>query len=101
MGFSLISGAEILFHFLASICKENGKELSESQKDVEIAVSEADKDGSGKQNIPSPIPIMFTGGPAFFYVGPPKESIFLTTNYGLYFSHQYTLLGNPSKIQVN
>ena len=48
MGFSLISGAEILFHFLASICKENGKELSESQKDVEIAVSETDKDGSGK-----------------------------------------------------
>ena len=60
MGFSLISGAEILFHFLASICKENGKELSESQKDVEIAVSETDKDGSGKQNIPSPIPIMRT-----------------------------------------
>ena len=60
MGFSLISGAEILFHFLASICKENGKELSESQKDVEQAALETDKDVSGKQNIPSPIPIMCT-----------------------------------------
>ena len=29
---------------------------------------------------------------SFFNVGPPKESIFLTTVYGLYFSHQsYTL----------
>ena len=26
----------------------------------------------------------------FFNVGPPKKSIFLTTFYGLYFSHQYT-----------
>ena len=25
----------------------------------------------------------------FFYVGPPKETIFLTTIYGLYFSHHY------------
>ena len=30
----------------------------------------------------------------FFYVGPPKESIFLTTFYGLYFSHQYTNITN-------
>ena len=28
----------------------------------------------------------------FFKVGPPKESIFLTTFYCLYFSHQYTTL---------
>ena len=27
----------------------------------------------------------------FFNVGPSKESIFLTTIYGLYFSHHYTL----------
>ena len=26
----------------------------------------------------------------FFKVGPPKEDIFLTTFYGLYFSHHYT-----------
>ena len=26
----------------------------------------------------------------FLNVGPPKESIILTTFYGLYFSHQYT-----------
>jgi hypothetical protein len=26
---------------------------------------------------------------SFFYVGPPKESIFLTTFYDLYFSHQF------------
>ena len=25
-----------------------------------------------------------------FYVGPPKEDIFLTSFYGLYFSHNYT-----------
>ena len=25
----------------------------------------------------------------FYNVGPPKESIFLTTIYGLYFSHDY------------
>ena len=30
----------------------------------------------------------------FFYVGSPKESIFLTTYYGLYFSHQYTNITN-------
>ena len=30
----------------------------------------------------------------FFYVGLPKESIFLTTFYGLYFSHQYTNITN-------
>ena len=28
--------------------------------------------------------------PPFLNVGPPKESIFLTTIYGLYFSHHYT-----------
>jgi hypothetical protein len=28
----------------------------------------------------------------FFYVGPPKESIFLTTFYGLYFSHELHML---------
>ena len=30
----------------------------------------------------------------FFNVGPPKESIFLTTIYGLYFSHHYTHITN-------
>ena len=28
--------------------------------------------------------------PIVFYVGPPKERIFFTTIYGLYFSHHYT-----------
>ena len=31
---------------------------------------------------------------SFLNVGPPKESIFLTTFYGLYFSHQYTNITN-------
>ena len=31
------------------------------------------------------------GSKVFFNVGPSKESIFLTTIYGLYFSHHYTL----------
>ena len=30
----------------------------------------------------------------FFNLGPPKESIFLTTFYGLYFGHQYTNITN-------
>ena len=34
---------------------------------------------------------IFKGDNFFLNVGPPKESIFLTTTYCLYFSHHYTL----------
>ena len=30
----------------------------------------------------------------FFNVGPPEEEIYLTTFYGLYFSHHFTLITN-------
>ena len=34
-------------------------------------------------------PALFILSSSVFYVGPPKESIFLTTIYGLYFNHHY------------
>ena len=49
MGFSLISGAEILFHVLASVCKDSNKEQSESQKQLENDSTETEKGDSGDQ----------------------------------------------------
>ena len=37
----------------------------------------------------------------FFNFGPPKENIFLTTFDGLYFSHQYTNMGNYPQLGIH
>ena len=42
-------------------------------------------------NLLQALPIIFLTGNSFFNVDPPRRTSFLTTIYGLYFSHHYTL----------
>ena len=42
--------------------------------------------------IESPAPKKLGKKKGIFYVGPPKEDIYLTNIYGLYFSHHYTFI---------